>query len=100
MNTRRYKSILDEQKRKEFAKHELLRRCHQSISKNQFLKIRYRVASSYYLRVNKHYTSRLRNYCIITGRSGGIVRQYKMSRMCFKKYADAGLLAGVYKGSW
>ncbi len=43
---------------------------------------------------------RLRNRCQLTGRSRGFLRQYKLSRLCFREMANAGLIPGVFKASW
>ena len=43
---------------------------------------------------------RLRNRCQLTGRSRGVLRKYKLSRLCFREMANAGLIPGVYKASW
>jgi len=43
---------------------------------------------------------RLRNRCKLTGRSRGYLRKFKMSRLCFREMASAGLIPGVTKASW
>ncbi len=43
---------------------------------------------------------RIRNRCVITGRSRGVYRFFKMSRILFRQYASSGLLPGVKKSSW
>lgn len=43
---------------------------------------------------------RLRNRCAYTGRGRGYLRKFKMSRICFRERANAGLLPGVTKASW
>lgn len=44
--------------------------------------------------------TRLVNLCIETGRSHWILREFKLSRMSFRKLADSGLLNGVKRASW
>lgn len=44
--------------------------------------------------------NRLRNRCQFTGRSRGYLRKFKMSRLCFREMALAGLIPGVTKASW
>lgn len=39
--------------------------------------------------------SRIRNRCIVTGRSRGIVRGYRLSRAIFKEYVRCGKILGV-----
>ncbi|MBM3198867.1 MAG: 30S ribosomal protein S14 [Chlamydiae bacterium] len=43
---------------------------------------------------------RLRNRCQMTGRSRGFLRKFKLSRLCFREMANAGLIPGVVKASW
>ena len=43
---------------------------------------------------------RLRNRCQITGRSRGFLRKFKLSRLCFREMANAGMIPGVVKASW
>jgi small subunit ribosomal protein S14 len=44
--------------------------------------------------------SKIVNRCIVTGRNRGIVKQFKISRITFKKFVTKGLLHGVNKSSW
>lgn len=43
---------------------------------------------------------RLRSRCQMTGRSRGVLKKYKLSRLCFREMANAGLIPGVFKASW
>lgn len=43
---------------------------------------------------------RLRNRCSLTGRARGTLRKFKLSRLCFREMASAGLIPGVTKASW
>jgi small subunit ribosomal protein S14 len=43
---------------------------------------------------------RLRNRCLLTGRSRGYIRQFKVSRLSFREMALHGLIPGVTKSSW
>lgn len=43
---------------------------------------------------------RNRNRCLLTGRSRGYLRKFKMSRICFRELARDGLVPGVFKASW
>jgi small subunit ribosomal protein S14 len=43
---------------------------------------------------------RLRNRCLMTGRSRGFLRKFKVSRLCFREMASGGLIPGVFKASW
>lgn len=44
--------------------------------------------------------TRIHNRCSWTGRSRGIYRQWKISRIIFREKALFGLLPGVRKSSW
>lgn len=43
---------------------------------------------------------RIRNRCIITGRSRGIYRIFMISRILIRKMASEGKLPGIIKSSW
>jgi len=42
----------------------------------------------------------IRNFCIITGRTHSVMRNFSFARATFKFMATQGLLGGVKKGSW
>lgn len=42
----------------------------------------------------------VRNRCLVTGRSRGYLRKFKMSRLAVRENANRGLLPGVTKASW
>ncbi len=43
---------------------------------------------------------RLHNRCKLTGRPKGYMRQFGVSRICFREMASSGLIPGVKKASW
>jgi small subunit ribosomal protein S14 len=43
---------------------------------------------------------RLRSRCQLTGRSRGVLKKFKLSRLCFREMANNGLVPGVTKASW
>jgi small subunit ribosomal protein S14 len=43
---------------------------------------------------------RLRSRCQLTGRSRGVLKKFKLSRLCFREMALSGLIPGVVKASW
>ena len=43
---------------------------------------------------------RIRNRCFITGRPRGVIRRFKLSRLCFREMALNGEIPGVTKASW
>jgi len=44
--------------------------------------------------------TRIRNRCIITGRSRSVYRDFRLTRMQLRSLAGFGLLMGVRKSSW
>ena len=43
---------------------------------------------------------RMHNRCKLTGRPKGYMRQFGISRICFREMAAAGLIPGIKKASW
>ncbi|MFT6747762.1 MAG: small subunit ribosomal protein S14 [Glaciecola sp.] len=43
---------------------------------------------------------RMHNRCKLTGRPKGYMRQFGISRICFREMANQGLIPGVKKASW
>jgi ribosomal protein S14 len=41
-----------------------------------------------------------RNICLETGRSRGVVKEYRISRYRYRAKADKGEIEGVRRGSW
>ena len=44
--------------------------------------------------------TRIKNFCLISGRSRSTYRNYKISRLEMKKLIENGVLPGFSKGSW
>jgi small subunit ribosomal protein S14 len=44
--------------------------------------------------------ARVRTRCELTGRSRGVYRKFKLSRLKFRELANQGLIPGVTKASW
>jgi small subunit ribosomal protein S14 len=44
--------------------------------------------------------TRINRRCVLTGRSRGVLRRYKMSRLVFRRAALQGYIPGVFKASW
>jgi len=38
--------------------------------------------------------------CVVSGRSGGVLRRYRLSRLVFRRLARQGCIPGVVKASW
>ena len=43
---------------------------------------------------------RVRNRCLLTGRSRGYLRKFRLSRLAFRRLALQGMIPGVTKSSW
>ncbi len=43
--------------------------------------------------------TKVRNVCILTGRSRGVIKKFGLSRLVFKQMADAGTIPGVRRAS-
>ena len=43
---------------------------------------------------------RLRTRCQLTGRARGVLKKFKLSRLCFREMANNGMIPGVVKSSW
>lgn len=44
--------------------------------------------------------TRLKNRCVLTGRSRAYMRRFGVSRIKFREMASAGVIPGVTKSSW
>lgn len=38
--------------------------------------------------------------CVVSGRGGGVLRRYRLSRLVFRRLARRGQIPGVFKASW
>lgn len=43
---------------------------------------------------------RIVDRCVISGRGGGVLRRYRLSRLVFRRLARQGHIPGVVKASW
>jgi ribosomal protein S14 len=92
----------DKKRRNLVSKYELKRLEYQSIIRNIDLPVKIR---SYYIHklnnLNKNSCKiRIRNRCILTGRSRAVYRFCKISRIKLRELASSGLIAGIKKSSW
>lgn len=71
------------------------------ISNNYFSKnIRQRIKQNYFLLDLNSSLTRIKNRCVLTGRSRSINRFFKLSRIQLRLLASSCLLPGVNKYSW
>lgn len=50
--------------------------------------------------LNRKYKIQHRNRCSYCGRPRGYIGDFKMCRLCFRKFAGQGLIPGIKKASW
>lgn len=62
--------------------------------------IRYKIQQKWFFFPNNSSITRIKNICIITGRSRSIYRFFRISRILFRKKASEGFLPGFSKYSW
>ena len=75
------------------------------ITNNKILPLKTRSASACRLHSDsisdsKRSLTTFRKVCVLTGRSVGVIKKEKVSRLKFKKLIEGGLLCGVRKASW
>lgn len=97
-----YKSIKDQLKRQLVSKYELERHILKSVIYNDSLDPVLRSIALVKLdQLPKNSSAiRIKNRCILTGRSRSIYRQYGLSRIQLRELASYGLLPGIKKSSW
>lgn len=85
-----------------FQKNEKQRLILKAITQNtQFeKKTRWKIQQKFFNLSNNSSVTRIKNRCIITGRSRSIYRLFKMSRIQLRKLASEGALPGLSKYSW
>ena len=85
-----------------FKKNEKKRLIIKSILINTSLKknIRWKTQQKFFKLNNNSSITRIKNICILSGRSKSIYRFFKISRICLRKLSSNGLLPGVFKYSW
>jgi len=74
------------------------------ITNNKILPLKTRSASACRLHSDsisesKRSLTTFRKVCVLTGRSVGVIKKEKVSRLKFKKLTESGLLCGVRKSS-
>ena len=53
----------------------------------------------YYKTYNNRYKTKIKNFCVVTGRSRGIFQKLKISRIVFRLLGNKGLFFGLKKSS-
>lgn len=72
------------------------------ISKNFNIQkdLRYKIQQKWFFFNQNSSITRIKNICILTGRSKSIYRLFKISRIQLRKLTSEGFLPGVSKYSW
>lgn len=72
------------------------------ISKNLNLQknIRWKVQQKWFFFNQNSSLTRIKNLCVLTGRTRSVYRLFKISRIQLRKLASEGFLPGVSKYSW
>lgn len=91
----------DKKKRNLVKKFEKERKNYKSIYSNESLNNQIRIQALKNLQSLPRNSSstRVKNRCILSGRSRGVQRDFKMSRIFFRKKAIEGYLPGIKKAS-
>ncbi|MBK23969.1 MAG: 30S ribosomal protein S14 [Halobacteriovorax sp.] len=99
---RRAKIVSNDKRRKMAEKHLKLRKELRATVKNTNLTDDERWAAQDKLQKlpRNSCENRVRNRCVITGRSRGVYRAFGLSRLEFRRLALRGMLPGVTKSSW
>jgi ribosomal protein S14 len=94
--------IKDYKKRLEYKNKEILRLKYLMIKNNNILPLNLRLLANNKLALDSKTgeRSKIRNRCILTGRSRGIIKEWQISRIKFKLLADQGLIPGIRRASW
>ena len=48
---------------------------------------------------NNYYKTKIKNYCVLSGRSRGIIRKFRISRILFRALGSKGFFFGLKKSS-
>lgn len=72
------------------------------ISKNLNInkELRWKIQQKWFFFNQNSSITRIKNICVLTGRSKSIYRLFKISRIQLRKLASEGFLPGVSKYSW
>ena len=96
----KFKVVKDKKIRNKFRNNEARIRLLKSIYQNMYIKPEIRESSREKLSKYKGIEHKIKNRCVVTGRSFGVMRKFKVSRIEFKSLAVEGILVGVKKSSW
>lgn len=89
----------DYQRRLNYKNLEIERLKYIMIKNNNILPLKTRILANDKLSELKGKRTEIRNRCVLTGRSRGIIKEWQISRVKFKLLADQGLIPGVRRAS-
>nr|NP_943670.1 ribosomal protein S14 [Chara vulgaris]AAP92193.1 ribosomal protein S14 [Chara vulgaris]QXT44739.1 ribosomal protein S14 [Nitellopsis obtusa]WAK98773.1 ribosomal protein S14 [Chara vulgaris] len=94
--------IRDQKRRLLVAKYELKRMQYKAICQDRALpnQIRYEYTLKLAKLPRNSSKTRVRNRCILTGRSRSVYKLFRVSRIVFRELASRGALYGINKSSW
>ena len=55
---------------------------------------------SFFYFLKKTSLNKIVNYCIISGRSRGVLSKFKLTRATFRDYVSKGWLSGLIRSNW
>lgn len=92
----------DRKKRKDFRKFELSKQVWKSVALDQTIPSSIRKISALKLNEKKALgsRSRIKNRCVITGRSRSVFKKFRLSRIMIRNLAIKGDLPNLSKSSW
>jgi ribosomal protein S14 len=93
----------DFDRRVQFARYEKKRRKYYWLMRSQFLSKGFRIPLHFTMK--RHFdqashSSKIRSFCILTGRSRSVYRKFHISRMAFRHLGSFGYLLGIRRSSW
>lgn len=68
------------------------------LSKNKILTLKTR--EKWLFDSSVKFSTRYKNYCLVTGRARGVFPSLHVSRIVFKAHADLGQIPGIRTASW
>ncbi|KAH3667004.1 hypothetical protein WICMUC_005351 [Wickerhamomyces mucosus] len=94
--------IRDHFKRQQAAEHEVTIQALKYIARNTALPAKARLEAQLQLATMPNYTrmNAIKDRCVESGHSKGIIKAFRLHRYQFREKALAGELPGVQKGSW
>lgn len=68
-----------------------------SLASNKILPLNFRLKA--FNKISFFKATKIRNFCIFTGRSRGVIQKFGVSRFIFRELADNGLITGLKRAS-